>query len=351
MEIPTVTVVLAEPETLQPAIGAEDLSALRSIISPAQRRAWHRARPWPMVVHFLAVWVQIVGALALFLVFPNAVTFGVAFVLVAGGQHGLAMVAHEFTHYLVLPGHRRLNDFLGAWVFSGPAGLAFELYRQRHFAHHRLYSTEHDTKTIYRRDFTGGRFALECLRSLVGLDYVQQAVGVLRRLGRDRRESGPGTRPVSLVSAMIPLVGSQLVIAAILCSIDPFVYLALWVAPLLTMTPLLSKLRSSVEHLPLNCESGQDPTGKYYKATAGPFARSVRASWFERMFLSKVNFCYHNEHHLWPQVSYQYLPRLRRQVLEHERGERGERGERAEHGAPARQNSYLSMLVQFWAGR
>ena len=88
--------------------------------------------------------------------------------------------------------------------------------------------------------------------------------------------------------------------------------------------------------------SGQDPTGTYYKATAGPFARSVRASWIERMFLSKVNFCYHNEHHLWPQVSYQYLPRLRRRVME---------AEHARRGAPIRQDSYLSMLVQFWAGR
>jgi fatty acid desaturase len=219
--------------------------------------------------------VQVVAGLALFLVFPNVATFAIGFVLVAGGQHGLALVTHEFTHYLVFPKRRKLNDVIGAWFFAGPSGLAFDLYRHRHFAHHRLYSTEDDTKTLYKRDYTGGRLLLECVRSLCGLDYIQQVVNVLRRLGKDKRD--PGARTVSLRRAMVPLVGSQFVIAAILCLMDPVVYVMLWAVPLLTLTQLFSKLRSSVEHLPLNCESGEDPNGKYYKGTSGPVGAGVAA--------------------------------------------------------------------------
>jgi len=42
----------------------------------------------------------------------------------------------------------------------------------------------------------------------------------------------------------------------------------------------------------------------------GPMLRPVHASWFERLFLSKINFHYHAEHHLWPWISYQHLPEM-----------------------------------------
>ena len=335
-------VAVAEPDVQQQALPTADLTAIRSIVSSSERQAWNEPSRLPMLVHFMAVWVQVVAGLALFLAFPNVATFLIGFVIVAGGQHGLALVTHEFTHYLVFPKRRRLNDVIGAWFFAGPSGLAFDLYRHRHFAHHRLYSTEDDTKTVYRRDYTGGRLVLECVRSLSGLDYMQQVVNVLRRQGKDKRDAG--ARTVSLPRAMVPLIGSQLVIAAILCLIDPVVYVALWVVPLLTLTQLFSKLRSSVEHLPLKCESGEDPNGKYFKGTSGPFARSVRASLLERLFLSKVNFCYHNEHHLWPQVSYQHLPKLRRRLLEHER----DNTDRKDLSSEA---TYLSTLRKFWSGK
>jgi len=335
-------VAVAEPDAQQQAPPTADLTAIRSIVSSSERRAWSRASRLPMLVHFTAVWAQIIAGLALFLVFPNVATLVIGFVLIAGGQHGLGIVTHEFTHYLVFPKRRRLNDVVGAWFFAGPSGLAFDLYRHRHFAHHRLYSTENDTKTLYKRDYTGGRFAVECLRGLCGLDYLQHVVNVVRRVRSDKRDFG--VRQVSMPRAMVPLIGSQLVIAAVLCAIDPVVYVTLWVVPLLTLTQLFSKLRSSVEHLPLNCESGEDPDGKYYKGTSGPFSRSVRASLFERLFLSKLNFCYHNEHHLWPQVSYQHLPKLRRRLVEHER-------ENAGGKTLAREATYLSTLRQFWAGK
>ncbi len=343
-EDPIVPVAVAETEPTQSDVSptSAELTAIRSILSSSERRACNLASRVPMLVHFTAVWAQIVAGLGLVLLFPNVATFAIAFVLIAGGQHGLALVTHEFTHYLVFPKRRKLNDVVGAWFFAGPSGLAFDLYRHRHFAHHRLYSTETDTKTLYKRDYTGVRFAVECLRSLCGLDYLQQVVNVMRRARSDKHDHG--VRAVSLPRAMVPLIGSQLVIAAVLCAIDPVVYVTMWAVPLLTLTQLFSKLRSSVEHLPLNSESGEDPDGEYYKGTSGPFARSVRASLVERLFLSKVNFCYHNEHHLWPQVSYQYLPKLRRRPVEHER-------ENADRKALAREATYLSTLRKFWAGK
>ena len=59
---------------------------------------------------------------------------------------------------------------------------------------------------------------------------------------------------------------------------------------------------------------GADPASGYFGGTAGSFVRSVRASWWERLLVCKINFGFHAEHHLWPQVSYQYLPVLRQRL-------------------------------------
>ena len=44
--------------------------------------------------------------------------------------------------------------------------------------------------------------------------------------------------------------------------------------------------------------------------------RSVRATWLERLFLSKINFHFHGEHHLWPWISYQHLPAVNAKLWE-----------------------------------
>lgn len=312
-------------------------SSHRKLLSADERRAWSRPRVGPLLLHFFAVWAQIAVGWATYLLVPGppALRFVAAFLLVAGGQHGLGLVTHEFAHYLVLPNRRRLNDLIGAWLFAGPGGLAFDLYRQRHFAHHRLFSTADDTKSLYKRDYRGLRLILEVLRSLLAIDYLEQVVRVLRRAHRDREEVRRAN--VSLPRALVPLAGSQAVIAVALIAIDPWLYLGLWLLPLLSLTPLLSKLRSSVEHLPLDRESGEAPEGPYYRGTAEPFVRSVRAGWLERLFLSKINFCYHEEHHLWPQISYQYLPQLRQRLQQ-------------SRALTTREESYASTLWMFWRG-
>ena len=93
--------------------------------------------------------------------------------------------------------------------------------------------------------------------------------------------------------------------------VDAGYYAGLWLLPLVTLTDLLQKFRATMEHRPLHEDQGVAPESGYYGSTPGQLVRSVRASLWERLFLCKLNFGFHAEHHLWPQVSYQYLPALR----------------------------------------
>src|ERR1700751_6116856 len=114
---------------------------MEDILSPDEIKLYRRPAAWREFVDFALVWVQILAGIAIFVWSPGVLTYIVAVLLIAGGQHGLGLVAHEFIHYNAVPGNRRLNDFFGTWFFAAPGGIPFTLFRHRHFLHHRYYST------------------------------------------------------------------------------------------------------------------------------------------------------------------------------------------------------------------
>lgn len=294
----------------QPTPAAPDRAVT---FSPAERDAFRTPRVAGMIRDLSLIWLQAVAGIALFVLHPGVGTYLVTLVLVGGAQHGMGMVAHECAHRLLLPRSRRLNDWLGAWLFASPVLLPYGVYRQRHLAHHQLVSTDDDTKTIYRRDIRGWRFLLEAARSLSARDFVHQSIEAVRR-GRQR---GPGTDPAAFAARLRGdlrriVVVQGLLFAALSATVRwrglPVGYLLLWALPLMTMSFWFSKLRSIVEHQPLAADARPDAASPYFKGTPTPTLRSVRPVLPERLVLSKINFHFHAEHHLWPWVSYQHLP-------------------------------------------
>jgi fatty acid desaturase/SAM-dependent methyltransferase len=283
------------------------------ILTTEEIRAYRHPAAWRQVVDFSLVWIQILAGVAIFAWSPGILTYVAAILLISGGQHGLALVAHEFIHYNVLPRNRRLNDFLGSWFFASPGAVPFTLFRHRHFLHHRYYSTDRDTKTVYRRDIRGARLWKEIL-NITLFEYFAHVAAVLRRMKSDS-EAPNGGGP-SLVEVLPPIIVTQAFIFAALWPIHPLAYFFLWLAPLLTLQSLFVNLRAITEHQPPR-ELGGKSDSPYFLGTEGPFVRTVGANLFDRLFLSKINFGYHVEHHLWPQINYQFLPRVHRRLVEH----------------------------------
>ncbi|HWN84144.1 MAG TPA: hypothetical protein VNN99_03300, partial [Vicinamibacterales bacterium] len=92
--------------------------SLRALITAEEMRAFSRPSASRLMRDLALIWIQISAAVALYLLHPVWWTYVAAFVIIAGGQHGLALAAHEFAHYLVWPANRRLNDLLGGWLFG-----------------------------------------------------------------------------------------------------------------------------------------------------------------------------------------------------------------------------------------
>ena len=285
---------------------------LRDVLTSSEIKLYRRPVAWRQVVDFGLVWMQILLGVGLFVWSPGILTYILAALLISGGQHGLGLVAHEFLHYNVVPENRRLNDFLGTWLFAAPGGIPFTLFRHRHFLHHRYYSTGQDTKTIYRRDIRGLRLWPEILKRLFMFEYFQHVFAVLRYM---KSESKVSTAGPPLGEILPPLIVTHAIIFAALWRIHPMAYFFLWLAPLLSLQVLFLNVRAIAEHQPPRSLGGF-PNSPYFLATAGPFVRTVSSNLFERLFFCKINFGFHVEHHLWPQINYQFLPAVHQRLLE-----------------------------------
>jgi fatty acid desaturase len=287
-------------------------AAVRGLVTPHELKAFSRPSGPRAARDLSLIWLQIVAAASLYVLYPAWWTWFAAFVLIAGGQHGLAMATHEFGHYLVLPGNRRLNDRIGAWCFGAPVGIPLAVFRHRHFEHHRVYSTDGDPKIVYRRSLRGARLLLEIARGASGYEFVHHAVVASRRHAREAAAGAAGPDPWRELPML--LIAQAVVALAFTIVASPWLYLTLWLLPLVTLAQLFQTLRAIVEHRPPEDEMGVSPGSGYYGDTPGPFVRTLRAAWWERLLVCKLNFGFHAEHHLWPQVSYQYLPALRERL-------------------------------------
>ncbi|HET9129347.1 MAG TPA: fatty acid desaturase, partial [Terriglobia bacterium] len=261
---------------------------LSDVLSTSEIKQYRHPVPWRQFVDFSLVWIQILVGIAVFAWSPGIPTYILAVLLISGGQHGLGLVAHEFIHYNVVPGNRKLNDFLGTWLFAAPGGIPFAIFRYRHFLHHRHYSTDQDTKTIYRLDIRGSRIWWETLKRLFLLEYFHHVIAVVRSVRSDPKTQNSGP---PLVAALPALIVTHAIIFAALWAIHPLAYFFLWLAPLLTLQMLFFNFRAITEHQPLRSQA-RSSDSRYFLGTAGPFVRTAGANLLERLFLCKINFGY-----------------------------------------------------------
>ncbi len=300
----------------------------KDLLTADEMKAWRYPKLLPLALDLALIWLQVAGAVYLFRAFPNPLVYFVCLLLIGGAQHGMGLVAHEGTHFLVFPKNRRLNDLVVGWLYAAPIALPFTVYRTRHWAHHRLVCTEDDTKNLYRRNFTGWRMIWEVVRSLLGLDFMSQVFNVSGGVAKADQKT-------QLRRDLVQVLVAQ---SVLLVALGPLGVVLLWWIPLATSAQLFSKFRSAAEHRPLDSEQGDHHTD-YYRDTEYPLLRSLQANWWECLFLSRLNFHYHAEHHLWPQISYQYLPILSRRLQES-----------GGHPGVTFEGSYSSVFWKFFRG-
>lgn len=282
------------------------------------RNAW--AGPL-LVLHCWAVILLAVGA---GVVWPFLIPLCVA--IIGTRQLGLAILMHEAAHGGLSP-NGKFNDFLGHWLCAVPVGASLGLYRPYHLSHHKYAQQAEDPDLVLSAPFPVTRASLrrKIIRDLTGQTFFKQrvllAIDAFRRKDMAARSSSPKDDSAHEYEAVVTgrsvapflLVNLGLLVAAVLAGAW-WAYFALWLLPLATWFPMVTRLRNIAEHA---CVEGSAEDA--FRA-----ARTTRASWWERAFIAPYWVNFHAEHHLFMHVPCWKLPALHRAMHTKPQGERME---------------------------
>jgi len=246
-------------------------------------------------------WGVIALAIAMGVLWP--VTIPLAVLIVGARQLGLFILMHDAAH-AVLHRNRRVNDWVGEWLCSP----TITAYRPYHLQHHRFVQQTEDPDLVLSAPFPITRASLwrKVARDLTGQTFWKQRFG---HYGEALRARPAGTPWAPVLRAELRkdrrfLIANGLGLAAFSVAGLGWAWVLMWLLPMATWFPLVTRLRNIAEHA---CVEGSD---------ADPFraARTTRAAWWERAFIAPYWVNFHAEHHLFMHVPCWKLPALHRAV-------------------------------------
>ncbi len=252
-------------------------------------------------VGYLALaWIVAIGAIAFFWAIPAWWSFVLAFLLVSSRQQALLNCEHECVHRKFLP-RRRMNDLVGTWLCASPVGSPYRAAQARHLSHHRLLGQpgdpDHELHSGEPPKHTPWGLVSYFVRGLLG------GYAVMILLGPKEESAAPSTHDAR--GDLFALFITQLIIAAGLTSAFAWwVYPALWLIPLATVTALSHLIRNFAEHAITASEM----------KTNGNRLITIRSNPLERGLIAPYNMNYHAEHHLLPSVPAPRLPELQQRL-------------------------------------
>ena len=223
-------------------------------------------------------WAVIGAALLMGALWP--VTIPLAVVIVGTRQLGLFVLMHDGAH-AVLHRNRKVNDWVAYWLCSP----TLRDYRPYHLQHHRFVQQTEDPDLVLSAPFPISRASLwrKVVRDLTGQTFFKQRFG-----GKavDRRF----------------LVGNAIGFAVFAAAGGWWVWLTMWLLPMMTWLPLISRIRNIAEHALID-QIEADPLRQ---------ARTTHANWLERALVAPYWVNYHCEHHMFTHLACWQPPKAHR---------------------------------------
>jgi len=299
-------------------------------LKPEQIRALYKRSNLVGALLILHAWALILGAMALFVVWPNPLTFLLAVMVIGGRQHGLTVLMHDCSHGLLFE-NRKLNEWTGTWLCAAPNFVSLLLYRPYHLMHHRLTQQRNDPdidlanrhlapgskpfpitrKSFWHevvRDLTG-QSAFVRWRALIKYRAGAEKIAALIRSGAPAPMSrlAPTRRPIEILGMGLLREGvtaNAILWAAMAVAGYWWVYPVLWLLPLATWYQLTIRIRTIAEHMmvPDNNDLLRN-------------ARTTYANPIERLLIVPYWINYHLDHHLLTGVPCWRLPAANRAML------------------------------------
>src|ERR1700742_5102589 len=109
----------------------------KDVFTPEEWAPLAARSSWRGLLHVVGAWALIVAAGAMFVVWPNPLTYVLAVMIIGARQLGLAILMHDAAHG-ALHSSQKINDWVGHWLCAVPVGAELASYRAYHLKHHRF---------------------------------------------------------------------------------------------------------------------------------------------------------------------------------------------------------------------
>ncbi len=258
---------------------------------------------WKGLLLVAHAWGVIIAAGAMAVIWP--ITIPIAVALIGARQLGLSILMHDAAH-MALSSDPKVNDFVGHWICGQPVGAGLTSYRPYHLTHHKFAQQSEDPDLGLSAPFPITRKSLyrKMVRDLTGQTFFKQRTAVLLARLKQRK---PGQSAWSCWAAegarLRGFLLWQLGLLAVLSAVGLWwTYFVLWLLPMATWYPLVTRLRNIAEHA---CIAKDEPDPLRH-------ARTTTANLLERAFIAPYYVQYHGEHHMFMHLPCSSLPRAHR---------------------------------------
>ena len=265
----------------------------------SHRSAW---RGLFLIAH---AWAVILAAGALFVIWPNPLTLILAVIVIGARQLGLAILMHDAAH-AALHSNLKINDWVAHWLCGAPVGANLGRYRPYHLTHHKFAQQAEDPDLSLSAPFpiTRGSLGRKAVRDLTGQTFYKQRIAPTVAAIRTRRARRLRRRDVATALwafwGPFVIVNGLMIVALSLAGLW-WAWPVLWLLPMATWYPLITRIRNIAEHAVT--PDNNDPLRH---------ARTTRANLIERALLAPYYVNYHCEHHMFMHLPCWRLPRAHR---------------------------------------
>ncbi len=272
----------------------------KTIFAPEEWARITAPSQWRGPALIIYAWAVIIGAGALFIAFPNPLTYILAVMLIGARQLGLAVLEHDAAHGGLHP-NAKLNDWMAEWLCGAAIGNSLKRYRPYHLTHHKFTEQPEDPDLILSKPFpvTRGSLTRKFIRDLTGQTFFKQRVQpTLKRVlaGKPSKKSRVADHPGRRFWIV------NLAAIAILSAFGYWwAWPALWLVPMATWFPLVTRMRSMAEHAMVQNVTADNPFSH---------ARTTLANPIERLLIAPFWVHYHCEHHM-----FMYVPCYRLEAV------------------------------------
>ena len=254
---------------------------------------------WKGLLLVAHCWAVMGAAMAMGFIWP--ITIPIAVLVIGTRQLGLFVLMHDAAH-AGLHRNRKVNDWVATWLCTP----TLRAYRPYHLQHHRFVQQSEDPDLVLSAPFpiTRASLARKVVRDLTGQTFYKQRFGSLvqRIKARAAGESALALFAEEVGKERRFLIGNALGFLIFTAAGLWWVWLLMWLLPMMTWLPLVSRVRNIAEHA-LVIKDESDPLRH---------ARTTHASVLERLLVAPYWVNYHSEHHMFTAIPCWNLPKAHR---------------------------------------